>query len=143
MFEKAQPQPIGADARFEGHSDGLVSRGDAMVGRAVWLPESPGRGGSALRMIEWSELTTRLNAARDLRLLLRRDSHGIIESGGGSFADAAARYFRTLEEGERDVNPVALEHGKSSSGMFPEAEGVPRQALRNRGQDATGDTRED
>ena len=54
------------------------------------------RAGEALRALEWSELTARLNAARDLRLLLRTESHAPIEQAAASFGDAAASYFATL-----------------------------------------------
>ena len=48
------------------------------------------RAGDALRAVEWSEITARLNAARDLRLLLRSESQGRIEAVAASFGDAAA-----------------------------------------------------
>ena len=76
-----------------------------------------GRGGDALRAIQWSELTARLNAARDLRLVLRRDARGSIENSGSSFGDAAATYFRSISDDERDVNPVALEPPKASQSI--------------------------
>jgi hypothetical protein len=98
MFEKAKPQPAphgafgappGADARFS---------------------SSPGRAGNALRAVEWSELTARLNAARDLRLLLRNESHSPIEAVAASFGDAAASYFALLDHDEPDVNRDPLGH---------------------------------
>lgn len=70
--------------------------------------------GNALRAIGWSELTARINAARDLREVLRRDS----VRGGLSFAsfgDAAASYFAAMGEGEQPVNPIALGADKASA----------------------------
>ena len=46
------------------------------------------RAGGALRAVEWSELTARLNAARDLRLLLRTESQAPIGAVAASFGDA-------------------------------------------------------
>ena len=145
MFEKTQPQPIIASARF---ASARAVSGDLMVGRAVELPDAAERRGSALRMIEWGELTARLNAARDLRTLLRRDVNGNIESNGGSFVDAAARYFRAREEtehNERDVNPVVLEQNKGSCGISGSDEEtlLNSRASQDRGYAATGDARED
>ncbi|MEL6530638.1 MAG: hypothetical protein AAGK01_01455 [Pseudomonadota bacterium] len=84
--------------------------GDMLVGSRDPLP---GRGGDALRAIEWSELTARLNAARDLRRVLRRDSRVNIDATASSFGDAAATYFQSIGESERPVNPVALEGSKA------------------------------
>ena len=75
----------------------------------------PGGAGGALRALEWTEVTARLNAARDLRLLMRRDFRHNIECGASSFGDAAATYFRALEDDERPVNLDALEPCKASS----------------------------
>ena len=132
MFENAQPIQHASEDRFvQGQAE--VSAG----------------GGSALRMMDWSELTARLNAARDVRHVLKRDASRSIEASANCFADAAARYFRTKEEGERDVNPVALEHSKGSPGIVPKSQGVPAyQGLDDQdqvkpGQVATGDARED
>lgn len=142
MFEKAQPQSIGASARYEDRADAQASRGDRVV-----APDSPEREGGALRMIEWNDLTSRLNAARDLRMLLRSDSQSANEGdagrGAGSIADAAARYFRTREEGERDVNPVALEQRKGSSGNVTGDEEMTCEGFQHRERAATGDARED
>ncbi|KPP95451.1 hypothetical protein [Erythrobacter sp. HL-111] len=92
-----------------------------------------GRGGNALRAIDWGELNARLGAARDLRVLLRRDAKLNIEATAASFGDAAARYFAALEHGERPVNPDDLEARKASHGI-----------LRSKERDAaTGDARED
>lgn len=67
--------------------------------------------------MEWSEITARLNAARDFRQLLRHESQGNIEAVAASFGDAAARYFALLADGERDVNPDALGASKAFSGI--------------------------
>jgi len=107
MFENSKPIPAVSSARFSEKSgaDGA-------------------RESQALRALEWSELTARLSAARDLRLLLRRDAVRDNVDGASSFADAAARYFRTRNDDEDNyepgVNPVALERCKGSSGMVHE-----------------------
>ena len=85
--------------------------GDLLVGSRDW---QPGLGGDALRAMEWSELTARLNAARDLRRVLRRDSQLNIDAAASSFGDAAATYFQSIGDSERLVNPVALEASKAS-----------------------------
>ncbi|AWW73130.1 hypothetical protein CD351_01680 [Erythrobacter sp. KY5] len=132
MFENAQPIQHPGEERF--------ARGQA--GESAL-------GTDALRVLDWNELTARLNAARDVRHVLRRDASRSIEASANCFADAAARYFRTKEEGERDVNHVALEQSKGSPGIVPESQGVPAyQGLENQdqvnpGQAATGDARED
>ena len=107
MFEKALPipRPLKSDASAYDLSD------DMLVGSRDPVP---GRGGDALRAIQWSELTARLNAARDLRRVLRRDANGSIQNGASSFGDAAATYFRSISNDEHDVNPVALEAPKAS-----------------------------
>lgn len=60
--------------------------------------------GRALRVVGWSDLTARINAARDLRELLKQD----LVMGGASFTDAAAGYFVPSSSSERDVNHDAL-----------------------------------
>lgn len=62
--------------------------------------------------MEWGELTARLNAARDLRLLLRLENQAPIEAVAASFGDAAASYFALLDDDEPDVNPDALGQSK-------------------------------
>ncbi|MEP0189444.1 MAG: hypothetical protein ABJP70_02800 [Erythrobacter sp.] len=79
----------------------------------------PGRGGDALRAMEWSELTARLNAAHDLRRVLRKDTKRTIQSGAASFGDAAATYFQSLENNKQPVNLVVLEAPKGSQGNMP------------------------
>ena len=101
MFEKAkslhaphgaQGGAFGADERFAGR-------------------RAP-RAGDALRALEWSDLTARLNAARDLRLLLRTESAAPIEAVAASFGDAAASYFALLDDGEPGINRDALGQSK-------------------------------
>lgn len=72
------------------------------------------RAGDALRAIGWNELSARINAAHDLREVMRRDAvHGSMNVA--SFGDAAASYFAAILEGERPVNPIALEGRKASA----------------------------
>ncbi|XUU61341.1 hypothetical protein ACRAQ6_03450 [Erythrobacter sp. HA6-11] len=58
----------------------------------------------ALHAVGWNDLTARINAARDLRELLKQD----LVVGAASFTDAAAGYFVPGEEGERSINHNAL-----------------------------------
>ena len=53
MFEKSKPVPA---------SHSAFGSGERFAGRAA------PRAGDALRALEWSDLTARLNAARDLRI---------------------------------------------------------------------------
>lgn len=99
MFEKAKSL----------HAHGGVAGGAAGADpRFAGWPRR--RAGDALRAVEWSELTARLNAARDLRMLLRTESHAAIEAVAASFGDAAASYFALLDHEEPDVNPDGLGH---------------------------------
>lgn len=118
MFEKAKSikasntDYVSMRARFE-----IDSASDAA--------SSENEPGEALPLctIEWSALTARLKAARDLRQLLREDlgaGHGRHEQG---FAGAAAQFFRTGEDDEPGVNLSALEGRKASSGMYQNVEG--------------------
>ena len=100
-----------------GNSHGMHDCGNLLIGNAA---RSLARGGGALRALEWSEVTARLNAARDLRHLMRREFPGGIEVGAASFGDAAATYFSALDQGERPVNHDALEASKASSCIGPE-----------------------
>lgn len=116
MFEKAQP--------FNALS-GALSGGRPADERTRVRASAPGasderfaqrparRAGEALRALEWSELTARLNAARDLRLLLRTESHAPIEQTAASFGDAAASYFALLDDSELGVNLDALGQSKA------------------------------
>jgi hypothetical protein len=104
MFEKAKPFPARADASSSGYAaDGGAER---------FGPRTARRAGDALRALEWSELTARLNAARDLRMLLRTESQGAIEAVAASFGDAAASYFALLDDGEPEINLDALGQSK-------------------------------
>lgn len=67
--------------------------------------------GTALRAFAWSELTARLDAARELRRELRREG----AFGGASFADAAAAYFSSIESEKLTVNQDALSDGNSNA----------------------------
>lgn len=121
MFEKAKPTPARAAA-----SPGGLSAEESALLRAQFEGGASGRfgplparrNGEALRAMEWSELTARLNAARDLRLLMRSESAAPIEAAAASFGDAAASYFALLEESEPDINPDALGQSKSPGAMF-------------------------
>lgn len=103
MFEKAVP--------VSKQHDCAAMPDDMLVGSRDPVP---GRGGDALRAFQWTELTARLNAARDLRRVLRRDSRRSIQSAQASFGDAAASYFGSLSKDKQPVNPVALEAPKAS-----------------------------
>ncbi len=76
------------------------------------------RGGDALRAVDWSEITARLNAARDLRLQLRGEMHTPIEGVAASFGDAAASYFAFLGDREPGVNRDRLGQPKMFSVML-------------------------
>ncbi|MEL7189981.1 MAG: hypothetical protein AAGK17_10555 [Pseudomonadota bacterium] len=98
----------------DGAADGVLigtARGDSEAAMRT--------GGDALRALDWSELTTRLNAARELRLLLRRDHQNPIGSSAASFGDAAARYFGENGDYERSVNLDVLEARKASQSIVP------------------------
>lgn len=110
MFEKANPLSASQGARTGG------PRPDA---RPDERPRPARRAGDALRAVEWSEITARLNAARDLRLLLRTESQAPIESVAASFGDAAASYFALLEDNcQSGVNPIGLGQSKALSAML-------------------------
>lgn len=112
MFEKAKPFHTPRAAPSRGHpaeANAGLRAASAAAGEAARFAGQPARrAGDALRALEWSELTARLNAARDLRLLLRTESQGAIEAVAASFGDAAASYFALLDDGEPNVNPDAL-----------------------------------
>lgn len=84
-----------------------TAKGEQFESRGLW------RAGDALRAVEWSEITARLNAARDLRLLLRNESQAPIEAVAASFGDAAASYFALLDDSKLNVNPDALGQSKA------------------------------
>jgi hypothetical protein len=120
MFEKTKPLTARADAPLGGLSaeERALLRATAKGGGAERFATRPARrNGEALRAMEWSELTARLNAARDLRLLLRNESAAPIEAVAASFGDAAASYFALLEEREPDINLDALGQSKHPGAM--------------------------
>ena len=80
MFENNPPIPNGFHA--------LENPNAPKFGRVDSLPA---RGGDALRAIDWSELTARLNAARDLRRELRQEAILCAGASGASFGDAECR----------------------------------------------------
>lgn len=120
MFEKAKPIQAHANALSGGLSAEEGARLQALAAAAGErvAGRSGRRGGEAMRALEWSELTARLNAARDLRLLLRVESQAPIEAAAASFGDAAASYFALLEDSEPDVNPNALGQWKGPGAMI-------------------------
>lgn len=119
MFEKSKPVPH-AFCGDDSDLDRMIEHAQERVERGV----DGARAGDALRAIEWSELTARLNAARELRRELRQEAILCAGASGATFGDAAASYFRTLGDGERPVNPEALEGCKASCGNPSEHSGV-------------------
>lgn len=120
MFEKTRPSLARTDAPTNGLSaeERALLRATAKGGGAERFATRPARrSGEALRAMEWSELTARLNAARDLRLLLRTEGQAPIEAAAASFGDAAASYFALLEDSEPDINPDALGQSKYPGAM--------------------------
>lgn len=90
-----------------------------MFDTRLTIPEQKtGSKGKALRAFGWHELTARINAARDLRQVLRQDTCLV----AASFGDAAAGYFNG-DQGKRSVNPDALGACKACDGMEPGSEG--------------------
>ncbi|MDP5103836.1 MAG: hypothetical protein NWP98_07915 [Erythrobacter sp.] len=144
MFEN--PNPVSAS--FRDLSGGLRSHDHAPVrreSRADARVESrgPRRAGEALRAMEWREITARLNAARDLRLLLRNEAQSPIEVAAASFGDAAASYFALLDDNELGVNPTSLGQSKVLGAMVEinEANRVG-DAAEATSDDVEGDARE-
>lgn len=134
MFEGSKPIPAAQNAQFSGKledrrfletwdNDGDAAQLSEQLFGNVDTPPHENGSAEALRTLNWSELSARLSAARELRTLLRRDASRSNDDDNRSFADAAADYFRTRggdeECNERGVNPVALEHCKGSPGMVP------------------------
>ena len=119
MFEKADSVSASLRAPLMRRAeDGARLRhgGAALLGER--FDSRPARrAGDALRAVEWSEITARLNAARDLRLLLRSESQGRIEAVAASFGDAAASYFAMIEDNEPAINLDALDASKALDGM--------------------------
>lgn len=121
MFERVIPTSRGLS--------GTEIDGELLIGN---IASAPARAGGALRALDWSEVTARLSAARDLRELIRSDSRFSIQSGAASFGDAAASYFQAIEDREPDVNHDALAQGKASDGI----------AVQPFGDAVTGDARD-
>lgn len=120
MFEKAKPVAARAEAPSAGLTAEERARLQTLAGAGTgerFAGRSPRKGGEALRAVEWSELTARLNAARDLRLLMRIESQAPIEAAAASFGDAAASYFALLDGSEPDVNSDALGQLKGPDAM--------------------------
>lgn len=137
MFEKAKPVP----ASFRPHARGSrpVHAGSA----ERFESRSSRRAGDALRSVEWGEITARLNAARDLRLLLRNESQAPIEMVAASFGDAAASYFALLDDSEPDVNPDGLDQSKVLDAMDDDNEANrPGHTAADTAAEAEGDARE-
>ena len=139
MFEKARYPFV-----HSGTPSGGLSPEERMRLRAIAAtPDAarvaavtPRRAGDALRAVEWSELTARLNAARDLRLLLRTESRPPIEPVAASFGDAAASYFALLEDGEPNINPDDLGQLKGPGAMVTASDGNLSDATRSPRSDA-------
>jgi hypothetical protein len=87
------------------------------------------RGDTALKAIEWCDLAARLEAARDLRLALRHEARRHIEDTAASFSDAAAQYFRTLEQSKQPVNLGSLYDHKGSAPIVPDDEADTATAM--------------
>lgn len=113
MFEKTHPVSASVSAFAGGlrPEDSLRAHRAPLGDRFDLRPAR--RAGDALRAVEWTEITARLNAARDLRLLLRNESLAPIEGEAASFGDAAASYFALLDNSEPGVNPDGLEQSKA------------------------------
>jgi hypothetical protein len=91
-----------------------------MFDKRLTIPRPrPGSSRPALRAFGWHELTARINAARDLRHVLREDSNLFATS----FHDAAAGYFADLDQGKRCVNSNALGASKACDGIEHGGEG--------------------
>lgn len=125
MFEKAKPVFYAHNARFAGGAppksaaQSAIPAGVAMTEAAmpVTAADPFGAEDGELRAMDWSELSARLSAARDLRRVLHREAGRKFASQTGGFAEAAARYFRAKDNNEQGVNLVALEQSKGSSCM--------------------------
>jgi hypothetical protein len=114
MFEKADPVSAAQRPPFTRRTEerAWLRRGASGAGAERFDSRATRRAGEALRAVEWSEITARLNAARDLRLLLRSESQGQIDAVGASFGDAAASYFAMLDDREPAINLDGLDRSK-------------------------------
>ena len=128
MFEKNPPVPGGSFAPAEASRFGIEGGAHELT------------HGALLRRIDWSELTARLKAARDLRRVLRTNNVGC----EGEFADAAARFLNGRDENQTDVNLVGLEQNKGSPRTQLDAKAKDDEATRQTGcAENAGDARED
>lgn len=124
MFEDNKPVSRarkGAQCEDTRASDGVQPRSDRAGAGADIHGRRSQRGGDALRSIEWSELTARLNAARELRRELRDEAILCAGTSGARFGDAAGGLYSGLaagrqSDGERRVNRDDLESRKASGG---------------------------
>lgn len=126
MFEKGIITEHDESVSANAHTSVGDSDADHAPLAAAPGSEEPGvsaRTNEALRAIDWSELTARLNAARDLRRELRNDAMLCAGSSGASFGDAAASYFKSLGNDERGINPDSLEASKASCDIPSERSG--------------------
>ena len=115
MFEKPHypsAAPRGLNRGLPAEGGQRARNGGAGAHAERFESRSARRAGDALRAVEWSEITARLKAARDLRLLLRDEAHAPIEAVAASFGDAAASYFALIDDGERNINPDGLGQSK-------------------------------
>ncbi|MEL6540345.1 MAG: hypothetical protein AAFP79_01590 [Pseudomonadota bacterium] len=112
MFETSKPIPSAFCSDFREDDSWIIE--DELD--AYDTPDVSARSGDALRAIAWSELTARLNAARELRRELRQEAILCAGASGAAFGDAAASFFKNLGEGQQPVNPEALEGCKASCG---------------------------
>lgn len=117
MFEKATP-PVIPSAHSATTQD--VSNRDQFSDRSsdLRVPVAV----APLRTVQWTELTARLSAARDLRQLLREDMDRKLGTESLGFAAAAAQFFRASGEGERCVNPNGLEARKARAVSYDNIE---------------------
>jgi hypothetical protein len=146
MFEKATP----VSTSLRAHAGGRWPDNGQRASQAGLAPAAARfdmrharRAGDALRAVEWTEITARLNAARDLRLLLRNELQAPIEAVAASFGDAAASYFALLDDGEPVINPDALEQSKvlgPNAGL--DDAGLPGLTAEQKADAAHGDARE-
>ena len=81
-------------------------------GHAIHVAFEDAADEPALRRLHWSDLVARLEAARDLRMVLGGTSPAI----SASFGRGAAGYFAAAGEGKPGVNQEGLGHCKSADG---------------------------
>ena len=131
MFEETKPIFTASNAPVAADSPATAVDGAS----ASALVSASGEHGE-LRQLEWSELTARLSAARDLRRVLHREARRKFASQSGGFADAAARFFRAKHNNEQGINLVALEQSKGSSCIpMDNTSGYAAEAMREKKND--------